>query len=165
MEVLDESGQPSPPGQTGQVYVTSLNNYRGPFIRYELGDEATAGPASCPCGRGLPVLTRVEGKSYPLFHLPDGRHKSSVTAAFQVRRVGGHWQHQVIQKAADHVVVRLAVDASWTPKHEDDLRQRLQTFFEAPIRVDIEIHDRLALPASGKFQSMINELALAAKIG
>ena len=38
------------------------------------------------------------------------------------------------------------VDAGWTLGHADDLRQHVQTFFGAPIRVDVEIHDRLAAP-------------------
>jgi phenylacetate-CoA ligase len=158
LEVLDERGQPCGPGQTGRVYLTCLNNFRGPFVRYELGDEATVGPERCACGRGLPVLARVEGKSYPLFRLPDGRHKSSTLVAMLVRRVGGHWQHQVVQKGPDHLVVRLAVNATWTDQHGHLLREKLQEYFEAPVRVDLEFHDRLPLPASGKFQSMVVDM-------
>jgi len=162
LEVLDDEARPCGPGQTGRVHITVLNNFRGPLLRYELGDKATLGSTSCPCGRGLPLLTRIEGKSQPLFRLPDGRLKTSVTVARLVRKIGGHWQHQVVQKAADHVLVRLAVDATWTDQHAASLGQQLQAFFEAPIRVDMEIHDRLAMPASGKFQSMISELEPAA---
>ncbi len=158
LEVLDDNGQPCPPGETGHVYVTHLHNFRGPFIRYELGDEATLGVANCPCGRGLPLLTRVDGKKYPTFVLPDGRRKGTVTLARTVRKAGGHWQHQVIQKAPDHVVVRLAVDASWTDQHAADVQQRIRDFFGVPVRVDVEVHDHLTTPASGKFQSIINEV-------
>jgi len=62
LEVLDEEGQPGQPGQSGRVYVTHLHNLRGPFVRYELGDQATPGPTQCPCGRGLPLLTHIQGK-------------------------------------------------------------------------------------------------------
>ena len=158
LEVLDDQGKPCGPGQAGHVYVTTLHNHRGPFLRYELGDEATPGPALCPCGRGLPVLAAVQGKRSPLFRLPSGRTKSTAPLTRLIRKVGGHWQHQIVQKAADHVVVRLAVDASWTPKHADEVQKKVHEFFEVPIRVDVEIHDRLALPASGKFQSVINEI-------
>jgi phenylacetate-CoA ligase len=140
------------------VYVTHLHNFRGPFLRYELGDLATVGPGSCACGRGLPLLARVQGKRYPLFYLSDGRRKSAITLSLLVRKVGAHVQHQAIQKALDHVVVNLVVDASWTEHHAEELKRKVQAFFEAPIRVDVEIRARLALPASGKFQNMINEL-------
>jgi phenylacetate-CoA ligase len=158
LEVLDAQGQPCGPGETGQVYVTHLHNCRGPFIRYQVGDEATVGPQTCPCGRGLPLLARVQGKNSPMFHLPDGRRKSSVILARLMRKLGGHWQHQVIQKAADRVLVRLASDGSWSQKHGEELRRFVREFFETPLRVDVEIHDRLTVPTSGKFQNMINEL-------
>ena len=158
LEVLDEQDQPCAPGQTGRVVVTHLHNYRGPFIRYELGDEATLGPAACPCGRGLPLLARVQGKNSPMFHLPGGRRKSSAILARLLRKLGGHWQHQVVQKAEDHVLVRLASDGSWTPKHAEALQRAVQSFFETTIRVEVELHDRLVVPASGKFQNMINEI-------
>lgn len=93
-----------------------------------------------------------------MFHLHGDRRKSSVILARLVRKLGGHWQHQVIQKAADHIVVHVAADASWTPRHGEDLRQIVQTYFEAQVRVEVEVHDRLPMPASGKFQNMVNEL-------
>lgn len=165
LEVLDDAGQPCQPGQTGQVFITHLHNFRGPIIRYELGDEATLGMKGCPCGRGLPLLARVQGKNSPMFQLPDGRLKSSTPVARLVRKAGGHWQHQVIQKARDHVVVRVAIDPSWTDEHTETIKTRLRDFFEAPIRVDVEIHDRIPMPESGKFQSIINELTAPAGKG
>lgn len=158
-EVLDDQDRPCLPGHTGRVFVTHLHNLRGPYLRYELGDEVTLGPELCPCGRGLPLLTHVQGKNYPMFRLADGRQKPSAPVAILIRRRGGHLQHQVIQKAVDHLVVRLAVDSTWTAQHAEDIRLGLQEYFETPIRVDIETHDRLPLPRSGKFQSMITEVA------
>ena len=158
-------GNRAAPGQTGQVYLTALNNFRAPFVRYQVGDLATVGPAGlpgtpacCSCGRGLPLLARVQGKNSPLFRLADGRLKPSALMTFLVRKVGGHWQHQVVQKALDHVVVRLVPDATWTSQHAERLRENLQDFFEAPIHVDVEVRDWLPTPLSGKFQSMVVEL-------
>ena len=161
LEVLDEQNRPCQPGQTGRVVVTHLHNLRGPFVRYELGDVATLGPASCPCGRGLPVLEGVLGKIVPMFRLPAGQLRHSSVLATSLRQAGGHWQHQVIQKAPDHVVLRLAVDSSWTERHAEEMKQIVHEFFESPVRIDLEIHDRLALPPSGKFQSMICEIEAA----
>lgn len=155
LEVLDAAGRPCAPGETGRVHVTSLHNFRGPLIRYELGDEATFSAGPCPCGRGLPLLHQVVGKNSPMFLLLDGRRKSSTILARLVRRIGGHWQHQVVQDARDHVVVRLAVNAAWTGKGAEELIRIVRDFFEGPVRVDVEIADRLPTPAHGKFQNMI----------
>lgn len=158
VEVLDEEGRPCQPGETGRVFITSLHNFRGPFLRYELGDEATLGPASCPCGRGLPLLADVRGKKTPLFHLPDGRRKNSISLGRLVRKVGGHWQHQIVQKTRNRIVVRLATDASWSDKHARELMEKVDAFFESPMELDLEIHDKLPMPEHGKFQSLICEI-------
>src|SRR5204862_4279653 len=130
-------------------------NLRAPLVRYELGDVATLGPERCSCGRGLPLLTNVQGKLYPILRLPDGRMKHAVGLTVPLRRQKGVWQYQLIQKAADHVVVRFAVDASWDENNAEAVRQIVCEFFEAPMRVDIETHERLAQPRNGKFQCVI----------
>lgn len=62
LEIVDEAGRACPPGKPGRVLVTSLHNFATPLIRYELGDIAEFG-APCACGRGLPVISRVLGRS------------------------------------------------------------------------------------------------------
>ena len=98
LEVLDEAGRPVC-WETGRVFLTCLHNFLVPLVRYDLGDEATLGAGPCSCGRGLPVLERVHGKNSPMFYLPDGARRNSTVVSLLVRSVGGHWQHQVVQKA------------------------------------------------------------------
>ena len=61
LEVLDAAGQPCAPGTPGRVVVTPLHNFSMPLLRYALGDLAAWGPP-CPCGRGLPVLSRIPAR-------------------------------------------------------------------------------------------------------
>jgi phenylacetate-CoA ligase len=61
VEVLDGHGKPCAVGEAGRVVATPLNNFAMPLIRYDLGHYAEVGPP-CPCGRGLPVLTRLLGR-------------------------------------------------------------------------------------------------------
>ena len=62
VEVVDDAGQPVAPGETGRVLVTDLHNFAVPLIRYAVGDHAeAAGP--CPCGRGLPTIGRILGRT------------------------------------------------------------------------------------------------------
>jgi len=60
VEVVDAQGRPCIAGETGRVVVTPLHNFAMPLIRYELGHFAEVG-GTCPCGRELPVLTRLLG--------------------------------------------------------------------------------------------------------
>ncbi len=62
VEIVDADGQPSPPGEYGRVYVTSLTNYAMPLIRYDTGDIAQALDGPCPCGRTLPSFGQIQGR-------------------------------------------------------------------------------------------------------
>lgn len=64
LEVLGEGGRACGPGETGRLIATTLHNFAMPLLRYELGLSGELG-GPCPCGRGLPVLTRVESNPSP----------------------------------------------------------------------------------------------------
>jgi aspartate 1-decarboxylase len=65
VEVLREDGSPAAPGEAGEVVVTGLTGRYMPLIRYRTGDLAVRAGAPCPCGRGLPLLERIEGRRAP----------------------------------------------------------------------------------------------------
>jgi phenylacetate-CoA ligase len=71
VEVLVD-GRPAREGESGQVVATNLHSEIVPFIRFDLGDWATMGPALCPCGAPYRTLQAVQGRVLELFRLPDG---------------------------------------------------------------------------------------------
>jgi len=73
VEMIAEDGGPAAPGQPGRVLVTGLNNYATPFIRYDVGDTAMAGLGPCGCGRSLPVISQVLGRTRNAFVFKDGK--------------------------------------------------------------------------------------------
>ena len=73
VEIVDDAGLPVAPGQPGRVLVTGLYNYATPFIRYDIGDVAIADPEPCVCGRSLPVLSQVLGRTRHAFIFRDGK--------------------------------------------------------------------------------------------
>ena len=157
LEILDDSGQPCRPGETGRVVLTVLHNFRTPFIRYDIGDFAALAAQPCPCGRGLPLLTHVEGKARPHFKLPGGRCKHSSELVHAITAIGAHHQHQVVQKAFDHVIVRIVPNREWTAEHGERLVEAVRDFFEAPIEVRLEVKQRLQPSPAGKLRSMVCE--------
>jgi phenylacetate-CoA ligase len=155
LEVLDEQGRPCGPGETGRVVLTALHNTLTPFIRYEVLDGATLGPERCPCGRGLPLLTHVLGKRRPQFRLPDGRRKDSGFLVRRLRQIGAYHQHQIVQSAADHVVVRLVPARGWTEAHSAQVVSSVRDYFEAPVGVEVQLVERLEVTAAGKFRDVV----------
>lgn len=73
VEIVDDHGLPVSAGEAGRVLVTGLYNYATPFIRYDLGDVAIADDRPCSCGRTLPVLSQVLGRTRNAFVFRDGK--------------------------------------------------------------------------------------------
>jgi len=157
-EVLDADGRPCRPGETGRLVFTSLHSFLIPYIRYDILDDVTLSTRPCPCGRGLPLWTAVDGRRHPLFHLPDGSRKASTGLMLGVRKVGGVRQFQVVQKAVDLVVVRVVPSREWDQGNVGRIRQAVQDDMGASMRVEVEQREWLERPTGGKLRIVVNEL-------
>src|SRR6202021_2920702 len=101
LEVVDERGAPSRAGEMGRVLVTTLQNHLMPLVRYEIGDYAIVATEPCICGRTLPALDRVIGRSVNLFRLRGGRLLSPWLLMGAVRDRLELKQYQIVQYAFD----------------------------------------------------------------
>ena len=62
VEIVDERGNPLPPGTPGEVVATPLQVGGMPLVRFCTGDIATLHADPCPCGRTSPRLGPVIGR-------------------------------------------------------------------------------------------------------
>ena len=72
-EVLRDDGSPAAPRESGQLVLTHLSNYAMPFIRYATGDRAALAARPCACGRGFPLIERLEGRLGECLRTPSGK--------------------------------------------------------------------------------------------
>ena len=64
LEIIDpETLQPVPPGEVGEMVVTSLRKEGAPLVRYRTRDLTRLVPGPCPCGCTLPRHDRILGRS------------------------------------------------------------------------------------------------------
>lgn len=61
-EIVDPAGNPLPPGQWGEIVVTTLNRTGMPLIRYRTGDVSRILEAPCTCGSPFPRLDRIRNR-------------------------------------------------------------------------------------------------------
>jgi phenylacetate-CoA ligase len=68
LEILDpETLAPVPPGETGEMVVTTLRKEAAPLIRYRTRDLTRLIPEPCPCGNPLPRHDHILGRSDDMF--------------------------------------------------------------------------------------------------
>ena len=64
VEIIDpETGEALPPGETGEIVITTLTKEALPMIRYRTRDLSRLYPEPCPCGCGEKRIARILGRS------------------------------------------------------------------------------------------------------
>lgn len=92
IEVVDADGRAVPAGAEGEVLITPFLNYAQPLIRYRVGDWAVVA-APCSCGRGLPALERISGRTYHMFVTDTGERFVPSVSEGRIAKLGAAmWQ-------------------------------------------------------------------------
>ena len=159
VEIVDDQGMPVPVGESGHLMLTSLDNYAFPFLRYRIGDIGTLTDERCPCGRGLPLLKEVKGRSGDFVVGPNGLRIHSEFFSHIFWQFPTVSQYQVIQDTPSGVTLRLVVDghglsASDQRKITAIVQRRAGPNFE----VKIELVDNIPPAPSGKWKYVISTL-------
>lgn len=158
LEVLDDKGKACREGDIGKIVVTDLYNYATPMIRYDIGDYAEVG-GICPCGRGLPTLKCIKGRSRNLAVKPDGsRHWPPLSLAIlrsgvQIR------QFQIVQHSLEKIEARLVPEKPLSEAEEQSLVKSLQNALDYPFSIHFTyFNERIPLAANGKFEDFISHV-------
>jgi phenylacetate-CoA ligase len=146
------------PGEiTGELICTGLCNPDMPLIRYRIGDRGTlpTGNISCPCGRALPVLSRIEGRSDDLLFTKDGRAIGRLDPVFKgdflVREA------QIIQESLECVRLRCVPAVGCTDKHLRALVEQVRARMGG-VRVETELVHFIPRGSNNKFRAVVCNL-------
>jgi phenylacetate-CoA ligase len=142
-----------------EIIVTDLHNYGMPLLRYINGDLATAGSGTCACGRGLPLLTRVNGRKLDALRTPDGRYVPGEYIVYAFLHATGIKRYQVVQKRLDAFDISLVRDADFDPSVVDLIRRELAKVVGDSVQLDFRYADDIPLTATGKLRVTISELS------
>ncbi len=156
-EILTSDGTPAAPGQKGEIVVTSFLARAMPLIRYRIGDVAVAGDGeSCACGREMPTVGRLVGRTDDTVSLPGGRFFQRFSCAFTASR--GIVEAQVVQEEEDRIRILVVPDRDFTRGVERsllaDLRRRVGP------ETDLEIVRVAKIPRgpNGKFKGVVSHV-------
>ena len=161
VELVDDDGNPVPVGFSGEVVVTHLATTGFPFLRYKTGDIAIMDDAPCACGRGLPVLKEVVGRSNDLLITCDGGAVHPNVVNYIVREFHQVIAYKVIQETLMKTRVLLELSS---PLSEDEQAAMAAGFRErlgSDVEVDILVVDYIQAEKSGKHRFVVSHCSAA----
>lgn len=160
VEIVDENGEPCPPGQHGDVLLTGLNNYAMPFIRYRVGDIASWADGPCACGWQGPRLKEVTGRTGEFVRSPGGKIIFSTAFSGVMQAAGGAAAFQVVQETLEDITVRFVPCAGADPEvTKAKALERIHKRLDPGFRVTFEVLESEIPPTpSGKHRFVVSKL-------
>jgi phenylacetate-CoA ligase len=150
VEIVDEDGRGVPRGEKGEIVVTHLASGDFPFVRYRSGDMGTLSEWLCPCGRGLPLLEAVHGRTTDFVIAEDGTVMHALAVIYAVRDVPGIRNFKVVQEDRSFTRVLLVPENGFSQEAEEKIRGRLSERLGRGVRISLERVDEIPRSASGK---------------
>lgn len=153
LEILNpETLEPVPPGELGEMVVTTLRKEAAPLIRYRTRDLTRLLPEPCPCGNPLPRHDHLLGRSDDMFifravNIYPGQIDHVLS---QIAGVGSEYQVHLHHREDGRDVMILKVErAQGRPAEKDEaLKETIAAEIRRQIlvRCTVEVLDYGTLP-------------------
>jgi phenylacetate-CoA ligase len=159
LEIVDDAGHVVAPGQSGEIVVTHLASRAFPFIRYRTGDVGVLSKASCPCGRGLPVLEQILGRSTDFVVASDGTVLHGLALIYVVRDLPGIASFRIVQESRELTRVELVPGPGFDPEVKSAIRDGIRRRLGADVEIRVEEMAALPRERSGKHRYVVSKVA------
>jgi phenylacetate-CoA ligase len=158
VETVDEAGRLVEAGAAGEIVITHLATRDFPFIRYRTGDVGIVGYEECACGRGLPLLKEIQGRSTDFVVGQDGTVMHGLALIYVVRDIPGVRQFKVIQESLKRTRVLLSTDAAFNERDVQTIRKGVCDRLGPLVEVRVERVREVPREASGKFRYVVSHV-------
>lgn len=155
IEVLNDAMQPVKENEIGTIYCTGFLNYDQPLIRYKIGDSIILSNTSCTCGRSMPIVKEIIGRTEDIVYGKDGRRMVRFHGIFV--GLNAIKMSQVIQENIETILIKVVVDGLLKSKDKELIIARIKSQL-GEINVRIEEVSHIPLSANGKFKAVISTI-------
>jgi phenylacetate-CoA ligase len=154
---VHQSGHPVRSTESGELICTGLLNWDMPLIRYRVGDTGRMAESSrhCPCGRGLPIVESIEGRTTDTLFTADGRQVFWLNPVFYGLPIE---EAQIVQRRLDHLLVRVVPDTGFDQSAERTIVSRLRERMGYDVDIEVRTNESVPRTANGKLRMVVCEL-------
>ena len=158
VEILDPAGRPMPAGQSGEIVVTHLATQEFPFIRYGTGDIGAIEHRQCACGRGLPLLGQIDGRSTDFVVAQDGTTMHGLALIYILREQAGICAFKIIQESIQSTRIQVVHDHGLSTAQLNAITSQFKARLGPDVDILIEQVDIIQAEASGKHRYVVSKV-------
>ncbi len=144
-------------GNSFSLYVTDLDNYIMPLIRYQNGDVAKKSNNN-NCKIPFKTLERVEGRESDIIHLPAGGILSvpSFFGSVLLKEITSISQYQIVRNKPDLLTINLVISKTLDDFENKKIERNLKEYLGGKIDWEIKIVDKILPAKNGKYKLLID---------
>jgi phenylacetate-CoA ligase len=142
-------------GEAVGALVTALDNFAWPLIRYETGDAVVFTHRPCPCGRGLPLLSRIDGRIVDTLALSSGVRLNEHYFSVLFGDLADVAQYQVEQVREDTLTIRLVWCSTPSTAVKQHVAANLRKASRCPLTISFLDVEYIPLSRSGKHRNLV----------
>ena len=156
LEIVDEDGNLLGPGEEGRIVITPFYNLAMPLIRYDIGDRGVLSGERCGCGRTLPVIERLLGRTRNMFRFADGTACWPVLLTSEMRRFVAARQFQAVQSTHTDIEFRYVPDQSGQVEDPAGLTAYMRERLHPSVNVTMTAVDSIERSPGGKYEDYLS---------
>jgi phenylacetate-CoA ligase len=159
IEIIDEQGNVLPIGESGEIVVTHFATRDFPFIRYRTGDVGRLTDDRCSCGRGLPLLKEIQGRTTDFVIAQDGTVLHGLALIYVLRDVEGIESFKIIQESLHKTLIQIVKNEKYVITTAEAI---IESVFKKRLGNSVEIQfeyvSEMKKEASGKFRYVVSHV-------
>lgn len=145
-----------------EVVITDLNNYYSPIIRYRIGDCARLSDRICRCGRGLPLLEEIVGRTSDVVYKANGVPVHSAIFSYILKditgRDGGIKQYKIYQEEKGCLRIEIIRSHNYNETTFNHLKKNIYKQLGDNMKLNIVYVDDIQREASGKLRYFVSKV-------
>ncbi len=159
VEIIDQQGAPVPRGEAGEIVVTHLATSAFPFIRYRTGDIGVLDSKPCSCGRGLPLLKEIQGRSTDFLVAKNGTVMHGLALIYILRDLPQIRNFKITQESVDLTSVSVVSDGGLNGELVGKIVQGFKARLGQEVEIRVEEVEEIPSEKSGKFRYVVSKVA------
>ncbi len=136
-------------GELARIVITDLYNYALPMIRYDTGDLAIVGDATCDIKVNA-VIKEIFGRKVDLIYNTEGEALSPHAITNNMWNTQNIKQFKFTQISKDEYVILLNVEKNFDKEQEKEIKEKFIKILGNNAKIKIEYTDEIPVLASGK---------------
>jgi phenylacetate-CoA ligase len=159
VEIVGPSGELLSAGVSGEIVVTHLATRAFPFIRYRTGDMGILDDRQCACGRGLPMLKEIQGRTTDFVVAEDGTLMHGLALIYILRDRPEIAEFKIIQESRHDICVQIVPVSGFNSELEASIVEGFRKRLGGGVDVRIEPVAEIQPELSGKFRYVVSRAA------